>query len=81
MQIGFGTALVGAVATDLLGSFVPIPGGIGVAEAVMTGFLVAVGVDQSAAFAATVSYRFITFYLPATEGYFGMKWLERNEYL
>lgn len=81
VSIGFGTALIVAVGTDLLGGFVPIPGGIGVAEAVMTGFLVTVGVDQSAAFAATISYRFITFYLPATEGFFGMKWLERNEYL
>jgi uncharacterized protein (TIRG00374 family) len=70
-----------AVATDLLGGFVPIPGGVGVAEAVMTGFLVALGVDQSAAFAATVAYRVITFYLPAFEGLFAMRWLERNEYV
>jgi uncharacterized protein (TIRG00374 family) len=81
VDLSFGAALVVAVATDLLGGFVPIPGGVGVAEAVMTGFLTALGVDQSAAFAATITYRVITFYLPAVEGFFAMRWLERNEYL
>lgn len=81
VDLSFGSALVVAVATDLLGGFVPIPGGVGVAEAVMTGFLTALGVDQSAAFAATIVYRAITFYLPALEGFFAMRWLERNEYL
>ena len=80
-QIGFGLALVAVVATSLLQGLVPIPGGIGVTEAVMTGFLVALGVDESVAFAATVTYRFITFYLPAFEGFFAMRWLERNKYL
>jgi uncharacterized membrane protein YbhN (UPF0104 family)/tRNA A-37 threonylcarbamoyl transferase component Bud32 len=81
VELSFGSALVVAVATDLLGGFVPIPGGVGVAEAVMTGFLTTLGVDQSSAFAATVAYRAITFYLPAFEGFFAMKWLERNEYI
>ncbi len=81
VNVSFGSALVVAVATDLLGGFVPIPGGVGVAEAVMTGFLTALGVDQSSAFGATITYRFITFYLPAFEGFFAMHWLERNEYI
>ena len=81
VEITFGATLVVAVATDLLGGFVPIPGGVGVAEAVMTGFLTALGVDESAAFAGTIAYRTITFYLPAFEGFFAMHWLERNEYL
>lgn len=81
VEMSFGVALVVAVATDLLGGFVPIPGGVGVSEAVMTGFLAALGVDQSAAFAAAVSYRAITFYLAASEGFFALRWLERNEYV
>jgi uncharacterized protein (TIRG00374 family) len=81
IDLNYAEALVVAVATDLLGGFVPIPGGVGVAEAVMTGFLVTLGVDQSAAFAATVTYRVITFYLPALQGFFAMRWLERNEYV
>ena len=81
VDIGFGSALVVVLAADLLAGFVPVPGGVGVAEAVMTGFLVALGVDEPAALAATVAYRFITFYLPVIEGFFALKWLERNEYV
>ncbi len=80
-QIAFGLTLVAVVATSLLQGVIPIPGGIGVTEAVMTAFLVALGVEESIAFAATVSYRVITFYLPAFEGFFAMRWLERNKYL
>jgi uncharacterized protein (TIRG00374 family) len=59
----------------------PIPGGVGVAEATMTALLATFGVDQSAAFAATATYRAITFYLPALEGFFGSRWLERHDYI
>ncbi len=47
----------------------------------MVGLPVTVGVDQSVAFAITALYRVITFYLPAVEGFFGSRWLERNEYI
>jgi uncharacterized protein (TIRG00374 family) len=80
-SLSFGSALVAVVATFLLQGLVPIPGGVGVAEAVMTSFLVALGVEETVAFAATVTYRVITFYLPAFEGLFAMRWLERNDYL
>jgi uncharacterized membrane protein YbhN (UPF0104 family) len=43
--------------------------------------LVALGVDQSTAFAATMVFRIITFYLPAVEGFFGSRWLERHGYI
>mgnify|MGYP001814993263 CR=1 FL=1 len=79
--LSFAGCLVAVVATNLLQGIVPVPGGIGVSETVMTGFLVALGVDQNSAFAATISWRVITFYLPSGVGFFTMKWLERNEYL
>ncbi|HET7846215.1 MAG TPA: lysylphosphatidylglycerol synthase domain-containing protein, partial [Acidimicrobiia bacterium] len=66
--------------TSLFAGFMPIPGGVGVAEAAMTAILVAFGVDESAALAVTASYRVITFYLPALEGFFGTRWLERHDY-
>ena len=47
----------------------------------MTALLVAFGVDQSTAFAVTVAYRLITFYLPALEGFFGARWLGKNGYV
>jgi glycosyltransferase 2 family protein len=79
--IGYSSALFVATGTSLLAGFMPVPGGVGVAEATMTALLATFGVDSSAAFAATASYRVITFYLPALEGLFGMRWLERNEYI
>jgi uncharacterized membrane protein YbhN (UPF0104 family) len=79
--LSFIGALVAVVATNLLQGLVPVPGGIGVSETVMTGFLVALGVDENSAFAATITYRMITFYIPSGVGFFATKWLERHEYL
>ena len=80
-DLSYGSALFAATATSLLIGIVPIPGGVGVAEATMTALLVTFGIDESTAFAATAVYRVITFYLPALEGFFGARWLERNEYI
>jgi uncharacterized protein (TIRG00374 family) len=59
----------------------PVPGGVGVAEATMIALLAIFGVDDSTALAVTSVYRVITFYLPAIEGFFGTRWLERNDYI
>lgn len=80
-DLNYGSALFAAAGTSLLAGFVPVPGGVGVAEATMTALLVTFGVDESTAFAVTAVYRIITFYLPALEGFFGTRWLERNEYI
>jgi uncharacterized protein (TIRG00374 family) len=74
-------ALVATVATNLLAGLVPIPGGIGVAEAVLTSLLVFAGLDPEEAFAAAIVFRIATFYIPAGEGFFAMRWLERADYL
>ncbi|MFQ5968096.1 MAG: lysylphosphatidylglycerol synthase domain-containing protein [Acidimicrobiia bacterium] len=79
--IGVATALVVVVATNLLAGLAPVPGGIGVAEAVLTAGLVAVGVDDNTAFAAAVVYRIITFYLPSVAGWYAVKWEEARGYL
>ena len=75
------TCLVVTVATNLLAGLVPIPGGIGVAEAVLTSFLILAGLGSDEAFAAAVVFRIATFYIPAGEGFFAMRWLERGGYL
>jgi len=75
------TVLVATVATNLLAGLVPIPGGIGVAEAVLTSFLTLAGLGADEAFAAAVVFRIATFYIPAAEGFFAMKWLETNDHL
>ena len=59
----------------------PIPGGIGVAEAVLTSFLVLAGLDQDSAFAAAIVFRMATFYIPAGEGFFATRWLEAGDYI
>lgn len=79
--LGYLECLVAVVATNLLQGVVPVPGGIGVTETLMTAILVFFGVDENAAFAAAISWRVITFYLPAAEGFFAMRWLEKHQYL
>ncbi|HEX6287142.1 MAG TPA: flippase-like domain-containing protein [Acidimicrobiia bacterium] len=79
--IGYGSALFVAVGTSLFAGFMPVPGGVGVAEATMVALLATFGVDQAAAFAATAVYRAATFYLPAIEGMFGTRWLRSNDYI
>ena len=80
-RLGLAVVLVVVIATGILQAVVPVPGGIGVSEAVMTGFLVALGVPEAAAFAATVAYRFVVFYLPIAQGAMAMVWLTRHDYL
>jgi uncharacterized membrane protein YbhN (UPF0104 family) len=56
-------------------SLIPVPGGIGAAEATLSAGLIAVGVDESTAFAIAVTQRLSTFYLPPIWGYFSLRWL------
>jgi uncharacterized protein (TIRG00374 family) len=65
----------------LLGGLVPVPGGIGVTEGGLIVGLSSFGVPQEAAFAAVITYRIATFYLPPIWGFFSLRWLERNRYL
>ena len=80
-DISIPVALAVTVATNLLAGLVPIPGGIGIAEAVLTSWLILVGVPEASAFAATVVFRMWMTYLPAVEGFFAMRWLEARDYL
>jgi uncharacterized membrane protein YbhN (UPF0104 family) len=70
--------LVANTLTSLLSGIVPVPGGIGVTEATTTTLLVAMGIPQSPALAATLMYRIITFYLPPAWGVLAMRALKRN---
>ncbi len=73
--------LVINVSVALVGSFVPIPGNIGVAEFGLVIGLTAAGMTEEAALAAVLMYRIATFYLPPLWGFFSMQWLQRNRYL
>ena len=74
-------ALLVNVASSLIAMVIPVPGGIGVAEATLIAGLTAVGVDESTAFGITIAYRMSQVYLPPVGGWFAMRWLQRNAHL
>jgi len=70
--------LIATTLTSLLAGIVPVPGGIGVSEATTITLLVAMGIPESPALAATLTFRIITFYLPPAWGVIAMRSLKRN---
>ena len=68
-------------AASALSGLVPVPGGVGAAEASLSAGLVAVGVDSSTAFAIAFTHRFCTYYLPPIWGYASLRWLRRGGYV
>ena len=68
-------------AVSLFAGLMPVPGGIGVAEAGYTAGLMAVGVPSSVALSTAIAFRLVTFYLPPRWGSFAMKWLRQRSYL
>ena len=79
--VSFADLLLIHLTVSLLAGLVPVPGGIGVSEAILTMGLIRAGMPDDAAFAAVIAYRASTFYLPPIWGFFSLRWLERNRYL
>jgi uncharacterized membrane protein YbhN (UPF0104 family) len=79
--VSFADLLLIHLTVSLLAGLVPVPGGVGVSEAILTAGLIRAGMPDEAAFAAAISYRASTFYLPPIWGYFSLRWLERSRYL
>ena len=73
--------LVVNMAASALAGLIPVPGGVGAAEASLTAGLVAVGVDDSTAFTIALTHRLCTSYLPPIGGYFALQWLGRKGYV
>jgi uncharacterized membrane protein YbhN (UPF0104 family)/tRNA A-37 threonylcarbamoyl transferase component Bud32 len=65
----------------VLSGLVPVPGGIGAAEASLAAGLIAMGVDEPSAFAIAITQRLWTFYLPPIWGYASLQWLTRKGYI
>jgi glycosyltransferase 2 family protein len=80
-DISLAELLVINISVSLLGSLVPVPGNIGVAEFGLSIGLVAAGMSDQAALAAVLLYRISTFYLPPAWGFLAMLWLQRHRYL
>jgi glycosyltransferase 2 family protein len=68
-------------AASVLSSLIPVPGGIGAAEASLSAALIAMGVDEPTAFAIALTQRLCTFYLPPIWGFASLRWLSRKGYL
>ena len=73
--------LVINISVSLLASFIPVPGGIGVAEFGLTIGLTSAGMTPEAAIAAVLLYRISTYYLPPAWGFPAMLWPQHNRYL
>ena len=68
-------------AVSLFAGLMPVPGGMGVAEAGLTVGLQAIGVPSAIAVSTAITFRLVTFYLPPIWGAAAMRWLRRNEYV
>lgn len=80
-SINLGQAIFINVTVSLFAGLMPIPGGIGVAEAGMTAGLTAIGVDPQLAISAVLIYRLVSYYLPPLWGYVSLRWLTAHDYL
>ena len=72
--------LVNTIA-NLFAGFMPVPGGMGVAEAAYTAGLVALGIPNAAAMSTAIAFRMVTYYLPPVWGAMAMRWLRQHSYL
>jgi uncharacterized membrane protein YbhN (UPF0104 family) len=81
VELNLAELLAVNMGATVFAAVVPVPGGIGVAEAGLSAGLVAVGVDESIAFAIALTHRLCTYYLPPLWGYFSLRWLNRKAYL
>jgi len=81
VHLTFAQLLLVNTAASVFSSLIPSPGGVGTAEAGLTAGLVAMGVDNSTAFAIAFTHRLCTYYLPPIWGYFSMQWLQRKGYI
>lgn len=80
-DLSFAALVFVSVGTGLLAGIAPVPGGIGVAEATMSGLLTAAGLPAEQAVAIAIVHRLVTAYLPPILGFFSFNWLTREGYL
>jgi glycosyltransferase 2 family protein len=81
VHLSFAQLLLVNTAASTFSSLIPSPGGVGTAEASLTAGLVAMGVDNSTAFAIAFTHRLCTYYLPPIWGYFSLRWLQQKAYV
>jgi uncharacterized membrane protein YbhN (UPF0104 family) len=79
-HLDFAQLVVVQVGAGMVGNVAPVPGGIGVTEAALTGALTAFGIPATPALAAVIVFRGITFAIPPIFGFFTLRWLRAKGY-
>ena len=80
-QLSFAELILVNMLVILFAGFMPVPGGMGVAEAGYTAGLVALGIPHAVAMSTAIAYRLVTYYLPPIWGGISMKWLRGHSYI
>ena len=80
-NLAFADLVLAYTVVTIFAGFMPVPGGMGVAEAGYTAVLVAMGLPHTAALSTAMTFRLATYYLPPIWGGFAMGWLRRHEYI
>jgi uncharacterized protein (TIRG00374 family) len=80
-HLTFAQLLLVNTGASAFAGLIPTPGGVGAAEASLTAGLVAMGLDNSTAFAIAFTHRVCTYYLPPIWGYVSLRWLNRKGYV
>ena len=80
-SISLANLVVVNIGASTLSSVVPVPGGMGVAEAAMVAGLTAVGVPSDVAIPAVLTHRLFTFWFPPCVGWFTTRSLIARSYL
>jgi glycosyltransferase 2 family protein len=75
VHLSFAQLVVIQIGAGMLGGVAPVPGGIGVQEAALTGLMTSFGVSADVALATVLIFRGITFLLPAIYGFFTLRWM------
>jgi uncharacterized membrane protein YbhN (UPF0104 family)/membrane-associated phospholipid phosphatase len=79
-HLDFAQLMVVQIGAGMVGNVAPVPGGIGVTEAALTGLLTAFGIPATPALAAVIVFRAITFAIPPIFGFFTLRWLRAKGY-
>jgi uncharacterized membrane protein YbhN (UPF0104 family)/membrane-associated phospholipid phosphatase len=79
-RLDFAQLVVVQVGAGMIGNVAPVPGGIGVTEAALTGGLTAFGIPATPALATVLVFRGITFAIPPIFGFFTLRWLRAKGY-
>ena len=79
-RLDYAQLVVVQVGAGMVGNVAPVPGGIGVQEAALTGGLTAFGIPSTPALATVIVFRAITFAIPPVFGFFTLRWLRARGY-